>query len=366
MTSKSNSWFINNLTSPKGLMGDYAHAARLFVDDDMRLAPKLKFQFHVSFSINQKALKSLNFNYRHQNEINMLVKSADLPKFQIQTETLNQYNRKKVVQTKIDYQPVNITFHEDNFSVVRQLWENYYSYYYADAEASKIYGNYNRTAMLGPGFIRTTYGLDNNSSIPFFNNVTIYLFARRTWSSVTLINPVITAWNHDTMNYSDSSPSQNSMTLAYEAVNYNYGNVSRGNPPGFAVDHYDTTPSPLSLAGGGTATVFGPGGVLAGAETVFGRVASGAAFNSPLDFLNTAIVAINTYQNAKSLNKTNVKGELTAIATKGIVNLGRAGSSGFYGNNNTGNITGSGFPINDSGNQNIVVAKPRNITGGGG
>jgi hypothetical protein len=235
-------------------MGDYAHAARMFVDDDMRLAPKLKFQYHVSFSINSQALKSLNFKYQHQNEINMLVKTAELPKFQIATETLNQYNRKKVVQTKIDYQPVNIVFHEDNFGVVRQLWENYYGYYYADAEASKIYGNYNRTAMLGPGFIRTPYGLDNNSSIPFFNNITIYQFGRRQFTSATLVNPVISQWSHDTLNYSDSGPAQNTMTLAYEAVNYGSGSVSPNNPPGFGVDHYDTTPSPLSLGGGGTAT----------------------------------------------------------------------------------------------------------------
>ena len=356
MTSKATRQFVNNLTHAKGLMGDYAHAARMFVDDDMRLAPKLKFQYHVSFSINSQALKSLNFKYQHQNEINMLVKTAELPKFQIATETLNQYNRKKVVQTKIDYQPVNIVFHEDNFGVVRQLWENYYGYYYADAEASKIYGNYNRTAMLGPGFIRTPYGLDNNSSIPFFNNITIYQFARRQFTSATLVNPVISQWSHDTMNYADSGPAQNTMTLAYEAVNYGSGSVSPNNPPGFGVDHYDTTPSPLSLGGGGTATVFGSGGVLAGVSDVFGRVASGQAFNSPLDFISTAITAVNTYQNSKNLTKAGVSQEFTNIAVKGITNVGRAGA---------GSINNTVFPVNDSGNANITIAKPRSINGGG-
>ena len=96
MTTKSNSWFINALTSPKGQLADFQHAARLFTDDDFRLAPKLKFQYHVSFSINPTAIKSLNFTYRHNTEINMLVKTADMPKFTINTETLNQYNRKKV------------------------------------------------------------------------------------------------------------------------------------------------------------------------------------------------------------------------------------------------------------------------------
>jgi hypothetical protein len=356
MASKSVKQFVNNLTHAKGYMGDFAHAARTFVDDDFRLAPKLKFQYHVVFSINPQALKSINFKYQHQNEINMLVKSADLPKFSVSTETLNQYNRKKVVQNSITYSPVNIKFHEDNFGVVRQLWQNYYSYYYADHDASKTYGNYNRTAMLGSGFIRTPYGLDNGSSIPFFNNITIYQFARRTFTSAKLINPVITAWNHDTLDYSNSSPSENSMTLAYEAVNYDYGQVEPNNPPGFGVEHYDTTPSPLSVAGGGTRTVFGPGGVLAGAEQVFGAIASGRAFDSPLDFLNTAIKTVNTYQNAKALTKSGVNQELQNIATKGLQNVARTGA---------GSINNTNFPVNDTGNANIVVATPRNINGGG-
>lgn len=349
MTSKSNSWFINNLTSPKGQLGDFRHAARLFDDDDIRLAPKLKFQYHVNFSINPQALKSLNFTYRHQQEFNMLVKTAELPKFSIQTDKLNQYNRRKVTQVKIDYQPVNITFHEDNFNVVRMLWESYYSYYYADNDAAKIYGNYNRTAMLNGNFIKTPYGFDNGSHIPFFNNISIYLMARHSWSSAKLINPVITQFTHDTMNHADSNPVQNSMQLDYEAVTYDYGQVSRNNPPGFAADHYDHTPSPLSLAGGGTASVFGSGGVLAGASTVFGNIASGKAFESPANFLTTAIQTINTYQNAKSLTKAGIKNEFTNIAVKGLQNVARA---------NPGSINNTVFPINDTGNQNVVLAKP--------
>jgi len=344
MTSKSNSWFINNLTSPKGQVADFQHAARLFVDDDLRLAPKLKFQFHVSFSVNPSALKSLNFNYRHQEEFNMLVKTVELPKFQVQVDTLNQYNRRKVTQVKLDYQPVVITFHEDNSNVVRTLWDSYYSYYYADNDASKIKANYIRSSMLGPSFIRTPYGFDNGSTVPFFNNITIYLMARHRYNSVQLINPVITAFTHDTANYAESSPIQNSMTLAYEAVNYDEGNVSKGNPPGFASSHYDHTPSPLSLAGGGTATVFGPGGVLAGASTIFGDLASGKTFDNPANFLTTAIQTINTYQNAKSLTKAGVKNELQNIAVKGIT----AGARELNTPNSPYNRQ---FPVNDTGNQ---------------
>ena len=101
MTSKAWNQFVSGATNPRGNVGDFQHASRLHVDSDLRLAPKQKFLFHVVFNINTNALKSSNFTDRHKNEINMLVKKCDLPKFTIQTETLNQYNRKKIVYTNL-------------------------------------------------------------------------------------------------------------------------------------------------------------------------------------------------------------------------------------------------------------------------
>jgi len=354
MTSKAIRQFTRGLLNPKGNLGDYQHAARTFVDDSFRLMPKQKFLFHVSFQINTNSLKSLNFKYQHQNEINVLVKSADLPKYAITSETLNQYNRKKVVQTKVDYQPITIKFHDDNLGITRQLWENYFSYYYADPTTSKVYSTYIRNAMLNNAYHKAPYGLDNNSSAPFFDKIVIYQMARRYWNSYTLVNPIITAWNHDSLDYTNSSPAEQTMTLAYEAVYYDYGRVYANNPTGFAVDHYDRTPSPISLAGGGTRSLFGPAGVLAGVEDVFGAVASGRAFSSPENFVATAIRAVNTYQNSQSLSNTGIKQELENMTVKGLQNSQRQYING---------INNTRFPISDSNQNNSVTALPRNLGG---
>ena len=119
MAFTPNSYLSNNTNV---ILRDPQHASRLFVNGQFRLAPKHKFLFHVAFNINQGALKDINLIQRHRNEINMLVKSADLPNFQMTVETLNQYNRKKNVQSKHDYQPINITFHDDNMGIINQLW----------------------------------------------------------------------------------------------------------------------------------------------------------------------------------------------------------------------------------------------------
>lgn len=344
---------INGVLNPKGDVADFRHAARLFQDNEFRLAPKSKFNFHVAFNINTQALKSLNFTFQHRNEINMLVKKCDLPKFTIDATTTNQYNRKKLIQSSVTYTPVQITFHDDRLGVTRQLWENYFAYYYADSIISKSKDAYMRNAMANGSYTRKPYGFDNNSSIPFFDNITIYQMANKQYASYTLVNPMITAWNHDSLDYSSSQPAEQSMTVAYEAVHYNTGyvNTAVGDPPGFGIDHYDTIPSPLSLAGGGTRSVFGQGGVLAGIETVAGRIADGTAFDSTANFVTTAIQAINTYNNAKSLNKTSVNNELFKVALNGINTVGRQGLSG---------IQNTSFPINNS-NQQTTVAQPREL-----
>jgi hypothetical protein len=352
MTSKALRQFTAGLLNPKGNLGDFRHAARTFVDDSFRLMPKHKFLFHVSFHINTNSLKSLNFKYQHQNEINVLVKSADLPKYTITSETLNQYNRKKVVQTKIDYQPITIKFHDDNLGVTRQLWENYFSYYYADPITSRVFSTYTRNAMLNSSFHKAPYGLDNNSSIPFFDKIVIYQMARRYWNSYTLVNPIITAWNHDSLDYSNNGPSEQTMTLAYEAVYYDNGRVSVNSPTGFATDHYDRTPSPISLGGGGTRSLFGAGGVLAGVENVFGAVSSGQAFSSPENFVATAIRAVNTYQNSKALSNTGINQELQNMTVRGLTAAGNQYVSG---------INNTRFPISDINQNNSTQASARNL-----
>ena len=90
---------------------DSQTASQLFVSDQFRLSPKWNFQFHVRFSINRAALMSNSIIERHADEINMLVKTCDLPSYEITSETVNQYNRKKVVQLTHKYNAINIVFH---------------------------------------------------------------------------------------------------------------------------------------------------------------------------------------------------------------------------------------------------------------
>jgi hypothetical protein len=235
----------NQLNGQQVVLRDQQHAAKLFNVDQFRLAPKSSFLFHVSFSINTAALKTVDIVQRYGQEINMLVKSCDLPGFKVKSETLNQYNRKKVVQYSHDYNEIGIKFHDDNMNLINQLWQNYYSYYFADSTSAKNNGAYNRTATRNGNFITTPYGFDNSSTTPFFNSITIYQMARHEYASYKLINPIITSWTHNKVDYSASVAKDLDMKIQYEAVAYDQGLVGNGLPEGFGQTHYDLSPSPL-------------------------------------------------------------------------------------------------------------------------
>jgi hypothetical protein len=134
---------------------------------------------------------------------------------------------------------------------------------------------------------------------------------------------MIQSWDPPNMTAGSSQPVENQMTVIYEGVKYATGRITTDNPTGFATLHYDRTPSPLSVMGGGTAGFFGANGVLAGGLDVFGDVASGDAFANPFAFIGTAIKAKNTIDNAKQLTKEGVRNEIQGITEKSLIRTAR-------------------------------------------
>ena len=348
---------VNGALSPKGDMADYTHAARLYTDDNFRLAPKQKFLYHVTLNLNENVVNKVlpGWVQRHSNEVNMLVKSVTMPKFDIQTETKNKYNRKKNLQTRIDYAPVNIVFHDDNNSIVTQLWTAYYNYYFADGtygsrdgagapnQTARPYDRFN--TYMGSPRNGDRFGLDNNQYEPFFTSIQISQMARHQYLTLTLVNPIIESWQHDTLENSvGADPVQNSMTVAYESVFYADGPIDEGNSPkGFGTVHYDNTPSPISA--GSSSSLFGSAGILAGGTSVLGDIAGGKAD------LGTLLTAARTVKNAKDLTKEGIRNEAFQVAGQTIrtatgTNVSGLANTSFPKSGGNGTQTTEAIPIN--------------------
>ena len=293
---------------------DYRHASKLFLSDGYALAPQTKFLFHVYFTLNTAEIPGLRQAFGSVQDtatIGMLVKTADLPKFSMDVETKNQYNRKRLVQSKINYNPVNITFHDDGSDLVRSMWNAYYTYYYEDslhqydvqsnADLSNwgepldfnrrdIYDNLRNVNNWGYSGTGNASGYKPN----FFKDIKIYGMNRGNFTQYTLINPVISDWAHDTFDYKDGGGvMQNTMTVQYETVKYARGKVGtsgNSNVKGFADPAgYDDEPSMFGKAGA-VDSVFGAGGLLDAGASIIDDLASG-------NILGAVVTGATAYEN---------------------------------------------------------------------
>jgi len=365
---------VNGIFGPGPFLRDYQHANRLYVQNTYARAPKHGFLYFVAFNLNQGVVGNTQWLARNANSVGLLVKKIDLPKFDITTEMVNQYNRKTQVQTLLKYSPINVEFHDDNSDITNGLWTNYYKYYYQDSSYGDTKAGKLKKGQLPSTYIDTkygpidsAYGFDNYQTIPFFETVDIYVMHQQQFTQITLVNPLITSWQHDSLNQDEGNKVlTNKMTMVFENVFYNSGYIQKDTAAGaFSAVYYDKTPSPLSVGGNGTNTLFGAGGVIAGANGVLGNLASG-------NILGAAIGAVTTFNNAKNLNLKQegysiVNGVLGNIQANGN-QPGGVGSALVNGINQSGLGVLGNVGINLFSGQNSSVngktqATPSNITG---
>jgi hypothetical protein len=352
-------WFNNFATDVAGgffgndYLRDYTHASKTFRPNAYQYAPKFKFLFHVYFEINQSAYavglpQGANFG--------LAVKSVKLPSYTFDTHTMNQYNRKRIVQTKIKYDPIDINFHDDNGNLIRNMWYNYYTYYYKDASipVASVSGrqaqqtgngstnspnntNYNArniysqsiTGNTNWGYVgetpdspaSNTQAATGQTKIPFFKNVTIFGFNQHNYVAYTLINPIINRFAHDTYDYSQGNGTMtNTMTLDYETVKYFQGAIDGTKPSdivaGFGLNsNYDRVPSPITRPGS-QSSILGQGGLIDGVGGVISDL-SGDNKN----VLGAIQKAGATYNTLKNINlKQAIRSEVTTGITNAIMN----------------------------------------------
>jgi hypothetical protein len=257
------------------VLRDYRHAARIFVDGSYRLSPKYGFLFYVEFDFNPLISNmSGPTQYTTPNgqnkiannaaqELGMIVKSVTLPKFTLEVKEHNAYNRKNFVQNRIKYDPVTISFHDDQADTVRNFWYDYYSFYYRDPDYDDVtYGaphKYHQRAQQGWGYTprrNAGYtGTDSNQDYQYIQAIRIYSLYQHNFSECELVNPIITNFRHgEHANGENTNMLGHEMSVQFETVKYLTGYVTPNTAGGFVDLHYDTAPSTLPFEG----ATFGP------------------------------------------------------------------------------------------------------------
>lgn len=322
---------------------DYTHASKTFRTNGYANSPKFKWLFHVYFEVNPLLTGAAKLI--PESELpGLLVKTISLPKYSISTAEVNQYNRRRYVQTKLTYDPVQITFHDDNGGTIRNLWYSYFSYYYNDSNQptgsniSNAIGKLNQRNLYSPDISGVDqWGLNGDlvelpcnistSKPSFFSSIKIYGFNQHNYSLYELVNPIIERFDHDTYSYSETGTMENRMTIKYETVKYSQGAMNGANPGGVVTgfgdsNYYDTQLSPIARPGANK-TIMGPGGLVDAGIGFVDKLATGlnaletgnygGALAAGLGAVQIAGTTKNTFKNPQNVLQT-AKSELVTGA----------------------------------------------------
>lgn len=271
------------------------HASYNFNQDGQSLyrnQPRLPFEYYVNINLNQvgtaKEYISKFFNTADLTQIPPLVKSVDMPSMKIETTALNQYNRRRLSQTKVDFEPIKMVFHDVADGKTLKFWDMYYRYYFADGnEPAKndpvqsqqknksmsveqllknITPVLNPTIANLPSSVRNLFqsnaptkansptntlgdkamtqniiANDLNNHLFGFNlptvgnvrnliqSIEIFQVHAGRFNRVTLVNPRIAAFTHDVLNYATGDKTlELTFTFEYEYAFYTVQNLKLG------------------------------------------------------------------------------------------------------------------------------------------
>jgi hypothetical protein len=168
--------------------------------------------------------------------IGVIAKEIDRPSVNFQTETLNQYNKKRVIQKKHEFDDISFTFYDTVDNKALHMFEDYYRFYYGEPnnESSTVWvwdnmANTMNQGTGGFGFIPAS-GTNNTH---YFARIELYYLYGGKYSRYDIVNPKLKSMRPSGFSYAESDGAEINMSFEFEAVIYQGNNNSISSDAGF-------------------------------------------------------------------------------------------------------------------------------------
>ena len=169
--------------------------------------PRSKFQFLVKI-YHIGSTKALELSR---------ISEIQMPAHSIKTQTLNQYNKKRTIQTGIDYTPISMSVYDTRDAEIERFLVGYNNHYYS----SPMHDNYDimKDDAISENFLSDESGKGFNLTNDRYYITKIEIIRKSSDDDTNIIeiyNPIITNIQGDTLNYSESAPVQYRIDFTYE------------------------------------------------------------------------------------------------------------------------------------------------------
>lgn len=198
-------------------------------------------QFFVVFNLyplgnDDFLLPKYNFLKTFRDRLHFLCHTVEGPKFQIQQDVINQYNRKRVINRKIDYDPVSLRMYDTvdglGLKFVKMLYEFEFnnarlyldSGYGTDGKYMGSNGghrdNYQESVLTNEYQFKGYHNFGMRSQPEhthrIIKSIDLYQLAGTLYSRAKMIHPRLSRMDMDQLDYSSSAVTNLSMGFQYE------------------------------------------------------------------------------------------------------------------------------------------------------
>lgn len=244
---------------------DTRHAAHSFGQENITLDrndPKFGFEYYVTINLSSLGAQLLHeYDLTHSDftQVYPLVKQVDMPSMSIETDSLNEYNRHRISQKRLNFEPIKMVIHDVNDGKTLKFWQLYYEFYFKDglrdAEREEESGEPKSSMDNLPNPVKFTdkfgYKLSQiDDRRQLIDSIEIAQVHASKFSLVKLVNPRFSSFNHDTLAYDKNDILELTFTIEYEYAEYSRQRekISNGNLDRYAFGEFMDLPS-LAISG---------------------------------------------------------------------------------------------------------------------
>ena len=201
-----------------------------------------QFEGLVNFYFNDSLEEVVSKDFA--NGLSSLVKTAEFPSFELQTDTHNQYNKKRVTVSGVEYKPISVTVYDtiDSVWVVmlmrmyQHLFLNPMGKFETQADGTTkpkvvpydvvpdklVTGSGTDTGTMS-GFTQiwneSSHGLNLNPGDlkNFLSHIDFLVYHGQKYMRYTVFNPIVTGFKIDSIDYASSQPITIQMDISYES-----------------------------------------------------------------------------------------------------------------------------------------------------
>lgn len=212
--------------------------------------PRLKFLFFVEFNLSDTAQQMLGGKdvnaLDSQRNLAFKVKSIEKPRITLETEELNQYNKRHLIYKKIDYADSAVKLHDSNDNSVLSFWVDYFTYFFGDSRP-KSYVSTQQSPVDQTFRDSTGWGLRPLANTTnFFDSIRVLAFFANTITSFKYMNPKITTIDWGGKDYFSSADIEDvTINFKYEFIEYERFGEPIGNFRKYGWSSQDTLPTSL-------------------------------------------------------------------------------------------------------------------------